>query len=470
MKKSLEFMIIAILFLSLFVLNVPKVKAEEGLAATWGGNSYDYGRSVAIDSSNNVYVVGETQSFGEGGTDVLLLKFNLTSNLIWQKTWGGSNDDGGLATAVDSFGNVYVTGYTRSFGAGDEDAFILKLNSSGDVMWQKTWGGGWGDRGMGITVDSLGNVYVTGWSLSYGTSTYGWTTYSSVFLLKINSSGDLEWQRTWEEQYVPQCGNCLATDPLGNVYVAGYFGGFILKYNSTGSLMWQRIWGETNDQCFGLCRDSSGNLYIIGQTPSSGAGGHDAFVLKLSSAGGLVWQKTWGGTSDDQARGIALDDTSERIYVTGFTNSFGTGNYSVFVLTLNFAGGLEQQRIISGGSHDEGCGVALDSHGNPIVTGYVSESPPYNVESSSYVLGTSSFSLTTSSIPTQSPTAALGVATGITSIPLGNTTYSGNTDVLLLVLTAVIPEYPSFIILPAFVLTTLAIFVVWKRKRLKFSR
>lgn len=364
---------------------------------------------------------------------------------------GGSNDDVGLAIAVDSSGNVCVTGYTKSFGAGDEDVFILKLNSTGDIVWQKTWGGSGGDRGLGITVDSSGNIYVTGWTLSYGTSSQqsGWNTitYSAVFLLKLNSTGDLEWQRTWEELYAAQCGDCLATDSSGNVYVAGYYGGFILKFNSTGSLMWQKTWGSTtwgNDQCYGLARDASGNLYITGQTTDFGAGNQDAFVLELSPAGGLVWQKTWGGSGDDEARGIAINSTYGQIYVTGFTNSFGAGNYSVFLLTLNFTGGLEQQKIISGGGYDEGFGIALSTSGDPVVTGYVSEAPPYNVNSSSFVLGSPNFSLATSSISTTSPSAALGVPSGTVSTPSGSSTYNGNTDVLLLMLSGMQPYNVTF--------------------------
>lgn len=157
-----------------------------------------------------------------------------------------------------------------------------------------------------------------------------------------------------------------------------------------------------------------------------------------------MWQKTWGGSGDDEARGIAINSTYGQIYVTGFTNSFGAGNYSVFLLTLNFTGGLEQQKIISGGGYDEGFGIALSTSGDPVVTGYVSEAPPYNVNSSSFVLGSPNFSLATSSISTTSPSAALGVPSGTVSTPSGSSTYNGNTDVLLLMLSGMQPYNVTF--------------------------
>jgi len=434
---------------------------------TWGGSSYDYGRSVVVDSSGDIYVTGDTQSFGAGGRDAVILKFNSTGGIVWQKTWGGSNDDVGYGVVVDSSGYVYVTGYTMSFGQGLEDVFVLKFNSTGDLEWQRTWGGDNWDRGLSITVDSSGNIYATGYTLSYGYS-QDWTTrYSAVFLLKLNSTGGLEWQRTWEETYVAQGGSCIATDSSGNIYVAGYYGDFLLKFNSTGNLLLQRTWGTTSfgsgDQCFGLALDSSGNIYITGQTSSFGAGGRDAFILKLSPAGGLVWQKTWGGTGNDEGRGVVVN-TSGQIYVSGLTNSFGAGDYDVFALKLNSTDAdacLEWQRTIGGVGDDEVFGVAFDTFGNPVVAGYVSEAPPYNINSSNFILGTPTFNLVTSSFPLDLPTADMGIPSGTVSTPLGSTAYGGNTDAIFFI----IPEFQSSLIIPLFMMATLLTVAICKRRR-----
>ncbi|MGA8858048.1 MAG: SBBP repeat-containing protein [Candidatus Bathyarchaeia archaeon] len=128
---------------------------------TWGGSSFDNGSGVAVDGSGNVYVTGVTASFGAGGQDVFLLKYDSSGSLQFQKTWGGTSGDGGYGVAVDGSGNVYVTGSTSSFGAGGGDAFLLKYDSSGSLQFQKTWGGIHYDEGDGVAV-SGGVAYVTG--------------------------------------------------------------------------------------------------------------------------------------------------------------------------------------------------------------------------------------------------------------------------------------------------------------------
>jgi hypothetical protein len=109
-------------------------------AHSWGGSGTDYADSLAKDSQGNVYVAGGTNSFGSGGTDVLLLKYDATGHFLWAKTWGGGNDEYATSVAVGPDGFVYVTGGTFSFGAGWFDIFLLKLDIDGNLIWATTWG------------------------------------------------------------------------------------------------------------------------------------------------------------------------------------------------------------------------------------------------------------------------------------------------------------------------------------------
>jgi hypothetical protein len=222
-----------------------------------------------------------TFSFGAGDSDAFLLKYDSSGNLLWYKTWGGSGSDSGYGVALDASGNAFITGYTRSYGAGSYDTFLLKYDSSGNLLWNKTWGGSGSDSGYGVALDDSGNALITGETNSYG---------------------------------------------------AGNSDDFLLKYDSSGNLLWYKTWGGSgSDSGYGVALDDSGNALITGETNSYGAGSYDTFLLKYDSSGNLLWYKTWGGSGSDYGEGIALD-ASGNAFITGYTDSYGAGNYDVFLL------------------------------------------------------------------------------------------------------------------------------------------
>ena len=173
--------------------------------ATLGGASDEYGYGIAVDSFGNVYVTGRTSSQGAGSDDVLIAKYDTSGTLLWQRVLGGANFDSGYGIAVDSSGNVYVTGSTSSQGAGSDDVLIAKYDTSGTLLWQRVLGGASSDYGSGIAADSSGNVYVGGYTSSQGagnldvliarlprdgsgTGTYGNFTYATSTLTSATST------------------------------------------------------------------------------------------------------------------------------------------------------------------------------------------------------------------------------------------------------------------------------------------
>ena len=214
MRKMLLFGLVAAgLLLAVWFTQMParasaSAEVSVGLEKTWGGADYEFARGVAVDQDGNIYVVGDTDSFGVG-IEAFILKYNAAGSLMWQKTWGGADDDYAFSVAVDQDGNIYVVGVTYSFGPNN-DAFILKYNAAGSLMWQKTWGGDDWDAAFSVAVDGA-NIYVAGGTYSFGLS-------SDAFILKYNAAGSLMWQKTWggagsESSYG------VAS---GSVYVTGY--------------------------------------------------------------------------------------------------------------------------------------------------------------------------------------------------------------------------------------------------------
>jgi len=211
------------------------------------------------------------------------------SGSLFQKTIGGTGNDYGYSIQQTSDGGYVITGETYSFGAGSYDVFVIKLDSSGNLSWAKTIGGTDDDYGYSIQQTSDGGYVITGATYSFGAGGY------DVFVIKLNSSGNLSWAKT--------------------------------------------IGGTGNDSGYSIQQTSDGGYVITGETYSFGAGSYDVFVIKLDSSGNLSWAKTIGGTDDDY--GYSIQQTSDGGYViTGIASSFGAGGYDVFVIKLDSSGNI----------------------------------------------------------------------------------------------------------------------------------
>jgi len=402
--------------------------SQSYFAVTFGGTNNNQGEGIAVDSSGNIYITGyfyETVDFGGGNVtsagsdDIFVLKLNSSGTFQWVNTYGGTSADVGEGIAVDSSGNIYITGYfyeTVDFGggnvtsAGSADIFVLKLNSSGAYEWVSTFGGTSIDVGEDITVDSSGNSYITGYFegiVDFGAGNVTSASSANIFVLKLNSSGTFQWVNTYGSSAF-DAGHDITVDSSGNSYITGYFEGkvdfgagkvtsagsadiFVLKLNSSGTFQRVNIFGGTStDVGVGIAVDSSGNSYITGSflgTVDFGggnvtsAGSDDIFVLKLNSSGTFQWVSTFGGTSIDGGEDITVD-SSGNSYITGRfreTVDFGGGNVAsagggdIFVLKLNSSGTFQWVNTYGGTSADVGEGIAVDSSGNIYITGYFYE-------------------------------------------------------------------------------------------------
>ena len=364
-------------------------------AINFGGVSNDKAYNIAVDSSGNTYITGYFQStvdFGggditsAGAGDIFVLKLNSSGVFQWVKTYGNTNGEQGEDIAVDSSGNVYITGGFREtidFGGGDvtsagnKNIFVLKLNTSGVFQWVKTYGGTLTDIGYGIAVDSSSNVHITG---SFrGTVDFGGgditsaASSSDIFVLKLNSSGVFQWVKTYggtSNEY----GYDIALDSSGNTYITGTFLGtvdfgggnitaavlidtFVIKTNSSGVFQWVKTYGGSASE-FGyrIAVDSSDNVYITGHFTGTldfgggnvtSVGNEDIFVLKLNSSGVFQWINNYGDTLSDWGYGVAVDSSSN-VYITGYfigTVDFGGGDITsagagdIVVFKTNSSGG-----------------------------------------------------------------------------------------------------------------------------------
>jgi uncharacterized delta-60 repeat protein len=353
----------------------------EQWVARYGGptdrdNTWDYAYAVAVDNASNVYVTGGSQGLSTG-RDFATLKYNSSGTEQWVARYNGPANglDEANAIAVDSVGNVYVTG--KSAGTGTAyDYATIKYDSLGFEQWVARYDGpsnGW-DFANALAVDILGNVYVTGWSAGFGTG-YDYAT------IKYDSLGIEQWATRYTSPGIgDDCASALAVDDFGNVYITGWSEGTnsgydyaTVKYDSTGDEQWAaRYCGPTDNQekAYALAVDDIGNVYVTGWSEGPGTY-YDYATVRYYFSGDLHWDARYDGTASnfDYARALAIDDAGN-VYVTGWSKGINT-DYDYATVVYDSFGVQQWTARYDGPSNDadQAYAVAVDNAGNVYVTG-----------------------------------------------------------------------------------------------------
>jgi len=316
-------------------------------AKTYGGTDYDIASSVQQTSDGGYIVAGYTTSFGAGNSDVFLIKTDADGNIIWAKTYGGTSSDYAFSVQQTSDGGYIVAGTTWSFGAGAEDLFLIKTDANGNVVWAKTYGGTLWDQAYSVQQTSDGGYIVAGYTKSFGA---GW---SDIFLIKTDADGNIIWAKTYGGTGDDWASSVQQTYDGGYI-VAGTtrsFGAdssnvFLIKTDANGNIIWAKTYGGTDyDKALSVQQTSDGGYIVAGWTTSFGAGYADLFLLKMDANGNIMWAKTYGGTSSDYA--LSVQQTSDGGYiVAGYTYSFGAGYWDIFLIKTDANGNIGSCSIV----------------------------------------------------------------------------------------------------------------------------
>jgi hypothetical protein len=348
-------------------------------------------------------------------------------NFLWARQATGAFNDVANSVSTDLKGNVFVTGYFKSpilildttyifnvdYMGYTTDVFISKYNQLGTLLWANQTGGDGHDDGHGISSDINGNVIVVGGFngsyISFGnislTNIYsGWT---DVFIAKYDSTGNILWaKRAGGTSY--DVANCVTTDTKGNIIVAGVFQSsnitfgfttltnsgnwdiFIVKFSPSGNVIWaKKAGGSSGDMVYGVSADVNGNIIITGyfQSPTitfgtttlTNSGVYDVFVAKYDSLGNVIWANKAGGSSWDQASGVATDGNGNVFIAGSYSNtpiSFGSttltnsGEDDIFISKYNASGNLLWAKKVGGPYWERVLGVTTNTEGSLFVTGY----------------------------------------------------------------------------------------------------
>jgi hypothetical protein len=239
---------------------------------TWDSGKNDVCYAIALDSLENIYLAGSSMT-GPNNEDFCLVKYDNLGNYQWNKTWGGPYNDIFWSIALDSSDNIYLAGDTQSYGAGGSDMCLVNINSTGDFQWNKTWGSNEGDHCQAIVLDASGNIYLAGSSYREGSS--------DLSLVKYDSLGNYQWNRTWGGKISDEDCNSMLIDPSENLYLAGTKGDqyCVVVYGTNGTFLWAKsLKFYQGGIATGIVRDFNGNIYLGGFIDKNRAS-RDEFLL-----------------------------------------------------------------------------------------------------------------------------------------------------------------------------------------------
>jgi len=340
----------------------------------YGGTDDDRGFSVCETYDGNYTIAGYTESFGSGYSDVYLIKTNLTGDTLWTKTYGGIMKDYGYSVCETSDSGYIIAGYIGYiplYSRNWYNVYLIKTTSEGDTLWTKNYGSTYHEYGYSICETNDEGFIIVGWSDVIGP---GW---ACVYILKTDSLGEQMWTKyyggdEWD------FGNSICETSEGGYIVAGQTnsfgaGGFdvyLLRIDSSGDTLWTKTYGGINDDIgYSICKTSDEGYIITGYTSSFGAGWEDVYLVKIDSVGDTVWTRTYGGTDYD--RGYSVCETSDSGYIIGgWTRSFGEGSGDMYLIKTDAFGDTLWTRTFGSVNYDQGLSVQETSDGGYIITGY----------------------------------------------------------------------------------------------------
>jgi len=344
--------------------------SQQTWTRTYGGTNNEIGCFVQQTSDGGYIISGFTRSFGAGNEDVYLIKTNGSGDTLWTKTYGGTGYDRGYSVRQTLEGGYIIAGYTDSYGAGSFDVYLIKTNTSGDTLWTRTYGGTSWDYGFSTQQTRDSGYIIAGYTNSYGAG------YNDVYLIKTKPSGDTLWTRTYGGPYW-DFGFSVQQTTDGGYIIAGtfhfygttWYDVYLIKTNASGDTLWTKTYGGMRDECAeSVQQTSDGGYILVGYTDSYGAGSQDVYLLKTNNDGDILWTRTYGGSGDDQ--GWSVQQTQDGGYIiAGYTDSYGAGNGDFYLIKTNASGDTLWTKTYGGSSSDAGWSVRQTVDGGYIIAG-----------------------------------------------------------------------------------------------------
>jgi hypothetical protein len=290
------------------------------------GSALDDVAGCLIKGNDENYLLGGTTTTSSGTKDMVVYKVNAEGDSIWQKTYGGTNNED--LAHIKATGNGYlITGFTESYGTGSRDAWLILIDENGNEVWAKTFGGIGRDGGSKITIADDGNYLLFGYTESIGAGD------RDFYLLKINQNGSIMWQKTYGSSAYEETYDIIPV-ASGGYLLFGHSAGidinhdmYAVKINDDGDQIYGEIYGgNAHDGGEAVLQSSNGEFVHIGSSNSFG-NAEQVYMVKTDNSGEIISEYNYGGASDDAA--VCILETSLSYLIIGESKT--SGNYQMLV-------------------------------------------------------------------------------------------------------------------------------------------
>jgi len=370
-KKSPKLLISAFLVASLVLLIISTVSASSSSTALdklYGGSLDDKAAAIVQTGDGGYAIAGTTSSFGAGSADFWLIKVDPSGNMQWNRTYGGPEADVAHAMVQTSDGGYAIAGQTYSFGAGDSDFWLVKVDSSGSIQWHKTYGQTTADGATSLIQTSGGGYVLAGYSTDSNAT-------KDLWFVKTDSSGNMQWNRTYGGSRWDEANSVIQTSD-GGYALAGTTSSFsddmssdfwLVKTDSNGNVEWNKTYTEQkSDSAQSVIQTSDGGYTLAGHTARAIVDTPDVWVSNVDSDGNMEWDVTWAPT--EPALTNSIIQTSDGGYaVTGWTSSWtgfpGLSSY-MFLIKVDVNGNIQWNSTYEGlGDNNDLFAVQTDDGG-----------------------------------------------------------------------------------------------------------
>ncbi|MBA7648904.1 hypothetical protein ES703_56694 [subsurface metagenome] len=324
-------------------------------------------------TTDSGYIIGaEIWSENTSSLDFYLVKTDASGNIEWEKSFGGSDREDGEAVQQTTDGGYIIVGSTYSYGAGRIDCYLVKTDASGNMEWEKTFGGSGWEEAFDVRQTTDGGYILAGYTCD---------VYCDVYLVKTDASGNMEWEKTidggeddlaYAVEQTTDGGYIIAGETSS--YGADYGDAYLVKADASGNKEWDKTFGGSDyDMAGSLQQTTDGGYIIAGLTVSYGVNG-DGYLVKTDASGNTEWEKTIGGSESDYAHSVR-QTTDGGYIIAGQTSSYGASSTDVYLVKLspltntpvgsNVTVSLESAAITFPDVHESGTTTATTSTENP---------------------------------------------------------------------------------------------------------
>jgi hypothetical protein len=345
-----------------------------GWSKTYGGTGHDYAMGNNVQTKDGGYAIsGYTASFGAGNYDAWLIKTDSVGNIEWNMTYGGSQEDQFSDMIKTNDGGFILSGWTASFGAGNYDAFLMKVNASGAILWNQTYGGTGSDQAISFIQTSDGGYAVAGMTNSSGAGN------QDFWIFKTDATGNMLWNKTYGGSGAETIGGQAIVQNADGGYTfvgrtpsfgAGGTDVWLIRTDSGGNALWNKTYGGTgNDAGNCIVQTNDGGYALFGPTSSYGVGGsQDAWLIKTDANGNMIWNKTYGGTGSEFCLYL-LQTIDGGFAFCGSENSFGAGGTDVWFVKTDAVGNMLWQKTFGGPNNEDAYSMIQTGDGSFMLAG-----------------------------------------------------------------------------------------------------